>query len=98
MRSHAASRGRGAAEIMSLKLEEEGKPSHRWGTVDLLGVIFVKLSYFKRKYKKIQSAFSKNQTVTRKEKRENGQALFTFCTSSMLIEPIKSSPDVFLPK
>lgn len=29
MRPHAASRGRGAAEIRSQKLEEEGKPSHR---------------------------------------------------------------------
>lgn len=39
MRSHAASRGRGTEEIKSPKLEEEGKPSHRWEIVDLLGVI-----------------------------------------------------------
>lgn len=42
MRLHAASRGRGAAEIISQKLEEEeGKPSHRWGADGLLGVFFI---------------------------------------------------------
>lgn len=97
--------GKRGAAIRSQKLEEEGKPSHRWVAVGLLGVfIFLELSYFERKYKKRlqfnpHSAKIKQSQEKREKKRKThrrfGHIFHVFHDD---IEPIKSSPDVFLPK